>query len=58
LLPYVECDARGVGARPDRCAQAGVRRYPTWIVDGQRLEGVLTVEQLAAASKFVPPTNP
>jgi hypothetical protein len=55
LLPYVECDARGLGARPDRCAQVGVKRYPTWTIDGQRYEGVQTIEQLATASKFPAP---
>ncbi|MBI4246498.1 MAG: hypothetical protein HY728_10210 [Candidatus Rokubacteria bacterium] len=41
-----------MGARPDRCAEAGVRRYPTWVVGGRRLEGVLTLDELAAASGF------
>lgn len=30
MVRYVECDARGEGARPDLCAFAGVRSFPTW----------------------------
>jgi uncharacterized membrane protein len=51
-LPYVECDPRGVGARPDLCSLAGVRAYPTWVIGGQRREGVLSLEDLARLSGF------
>lgn len=30
MVRYVECDAKGEGARLDLCAFAGVRSYPTW----------------------------
>jgi hypothetical protein len=30
----------------------GIRRYPTWIVRGQRYEGVLSLDELARASGF------
>jgi uncharacterized membrane protein len=53
-LPYVECDARGPGARPDLCAQAGVRSYPTWTIQGSRQEGVTPLETLARLSSFTP----
>lgn len=55
MLPYVECDQRGVAAQPARCAAASVRRYPTWVIKGSRYEGVLTLEELAKASGFTPP---
>lgn len=48
----MECDPRGLGARPDRCASAAVRRYPTWVIGSQRLEGVMTLGELATASAF------
>jgi uncharacterized membrane protein len=54
-LPYVECDPAGAGARPDLCAQAGVRTYPTWTVGGNRHEGLTPVDTLAKLSGFVPP---
>jgi len=51
-LPYVECDARRVEARPDLCRQAAVRGYPTWIIAGERLEGVQSLGRLAELSRF------
>ncbi|MEB3307033.1 MAG: hypothetical protein VKK98_02665 [Cyanobacteriota bacterium] len=44
LLPYVECD-RGDEGR-ERCQAADLRVYPTWDLDGRRLEGVRSVEEL------------
>ena len=32
--------------------KAGVRAYPTWIINGQKHEGVLSLERLAELSKF------
>lgn len=40
------------GADPARCEQVRVRAYPTWVVGGQRFEGVMTLAQLARASGF------
>ncbi len=54
-LPYVECDPGRVGARPDLCAQAGVRVFPTWVIRGSRHEGVTSPETLARLSRFAPP---
>jgi len=53
-LPYVECDPSGVNARPDLCEKAGVKAFPTWVVGGQRREGVQSIDALADASKFQP----
>jgi uncharacterized membrane protein len=54
-VPYVECDAKGVNARPDLCAQAGVKSFPTWVMGDQRREGVQSTRALAEFSKFEPP---
>jgi uncharacterized membrane protein len=54
-LPYVECDPAGPGARPDLCAQANVRSFPTWTIGGQRREGVTSLDTLATLSDFTPP---
>lgn len=43
-LPYVECDKEEAGRQ--RCAAADVRVFPTWVLEGNRLEGVQTVEEL------------
>jgi hypothetical protein len=51
----VECDARSPVAEPSRCERAQVRAYPTWVIGGARLEGVLGLEELARASGFATP---
>lgn len=51
-LPYVECDAKGVNARPDLCRQVGVKAFPTWVINGEKREGVLTLNQLAELSSY------
>ena len=48
----MECDAKGAHPRTDLCRQAGVKAYPTWVINGQTREGVLTLDQLAEMSKF------
>ncbi|MDR7563337.1 MAG: vitamin K epoxide reductase family protein [Armatimonadota bacterium] len=54
-LPYVECDPRSPEGNPRACEAAGVRAYPTWIIQGRRYEGVLTLEELARLSGYPPP---
>jgi uncharacterized membrane protein len=51
-LPYVECDAKGVNARPDLCQKVGVKAFPTWLIGDERREGVVSLADLAALSKF------
>jgi glutaredoxin len=51
-LPYVECDPSGVNPRPDLCEKVGVKSFPTWVVGGERREGVQSLETLAELSKF------
>jgi hypothetical protein len=48
----VECDPKGLNARPDLCRQAGVKAYPTWVIGGQTHEGVLSLDKLAEMSRF------
>ncbi|MCS7173915.1 MAG: vitamin K epoxide reductase family protein [Armatimonadetes bacterium] len=54
-LPYVECDPRSPEGNPRACETAGVRAYPTWVIQGRRYEGVLTLEELARRSGYPPP---
>jgi glutaredoxin len=49
-LPYVECDKDDRGRQ--RCTTAGIRAFPTWILKGDRREGVLTLEELKIWSGF------
>lgn len=52
-LPYVECTPQGRNGPPSPvCRTAGVARYPTWVIDGDRYARVLTPEQLAEYSDF------
>jgi uncharacterized membrane protein/glutaredoxin len=55
MLPYVECDANGAGARPDLCERAAVKSFPTWVIGDQRLEGTQSLDTLARASRFPGP---
>ena len=49
----MECDPTGDHKTlAERCVQAGVHAYPTWIINGQKYEGVLSLERLAELSKF------
>lgn len=52
MIPYVECDPKGVNPRPDLCARIGVRAYPTWVIGNERREGVLSLEQIAELAGF------
>lgn len=51
-LPYVECERSEAGRQ--RCNQARIRAYPTWVKGGERREGVLTLEELQSWSGFRP----
>lgn len=52
-LPYIECSPFGSGGpQASACSDMGIKSYPTWIIDGQRHVGVLTLEELARYSDF------
>ena len=57
-LPYVECDPKGVNARPDLCQKAGVKSFPTWVLGDKRREGVQTPQALADFSDFKESSKP
>ena len=41
-----------MNARRDLCDQVPVQAYPTWVIDGKKYEGVMSLERLAELSKF------
>jgi len=48
----VECDGRSPLGDPVRCDSARVRRFPTWIIAGNRYEGVMSLDEIAKASHY------
>ncbi len=48
----MECDPRGVSARPELCRQLAIRAYPTWVIDVHRVEGLMSLDELARLSGF------
>ena len=57
-LPYVECSPGGrQGPKNAACTVRNIRDYPTWIIDGRRSTGVISVAELARASGFEQPTE-
>ncbi|OIP71408.1 MAG: Vitamin K epoxide reductase [Oscillatoriales cyanobacterium CG2_30_44_21] len=52
LIPYVECDAKGVNPQTQLCQQKGITGFPTWEIDGKMLSGRRSLEELAEASKY------
>jgi uncharacterized membrane protein len=57
-LPYVECSSGGPGSpQTPACRAAGINQYPTWIIDGKRIQEVLTPTRLAELTGFRPPAT-
>jgi uncharacterized membrane protein len=55
-LPYVECAPNGPkGGLTATCATLGIQNYPTWIIDGRRYTGRLSLRELARYSGFAVP---
>lgn len=58
-LPYVECSTGGQGSpQTTECAKRGIKTYPTWFINGQRYEEVLTPARLGSMTGFQPPAAP
>jgi uncharacterized membrane protein len=52
-LPYVECSPHGRNSpRATVCELEQIRNYPTWTMEGRRIERLLEVKALAAFSGF------
>ncbi|OQB05715.1 MAG: hypothetical protein BWY19_00848 [bacterium ADurb.Bin212] len=46
-IDYVECDPSGEGANPDECKANEIEGYPTWIYEGTKYPGEMSLEKLA-----------
>lgn len=52
-IPYVECSPNGRSQPQAKdCSDAGIRSYPTWIINGQRHVGAQALENLARYSGY------
>jgi uncharacterized membrane protein len=52
-VPYIECSPGGPKApSAPTCTEAGIKSYPTWIINGQRYVGTQTLENLAQYSQY------
>ncbi len=52
-LPYVECSPNGRnGTVALECVSAGIESYPTWVIRGERVTGVLAPGELARRTRF------
>jgi len=57
IINYVECsEPDGQGQTP-ACQEAGITGYPTWEINGERLSGTQSLEELAQLSGYDGPTN-
>lgn len=53
FLPYVECAPHGPrGPRATACQLAEIRNYPTWMIDGRKVERLMPPELLAKLTGF------
>lgn len=52
-LPYVECSPEGrTGPMNFTCVANEVKDYPTWVINGRRYVGLVSVDELARLSRF------
>lgn len=48
---YVECSLPNAAGQTQECTNQGIQSYPTWeFADGNRISGVLSLEQLSSLS--------
>jgi uncharacterized membrane protein len=56
-IPYIECAADGKNAQPQACVDAGVKGFPSWVINGQLSSGIKTLEELADLTGYKGPRN-
>ncbi|MBL1209600.1 vitamin K epoxide reductase family protein [Geminocystis sp. GBBB08] len=57
LLSKIECDPKGIAPAPQKCVDAKIRAFPTWIINGETYEGVQTLDKLAKLTGYKGKTN-
>lgn len=53
----VECDPKGVAPSPQKCIDAKIKAFPTWIINGNTYEGVQSLEKLVQLTGYTGKTN-
>lgn len=53
----VECAPDGLKGEPEKCVAAQIRAFPTWVINGQVYEGLLTLEKLGELTGYTGDTN-
>jgi len=57
-IPYTECSTPDGRSQLEVCNEAGIESYPTWeFADGERVSGVLSLEELADKTSCELPTE-
>lgn len=51
-INYIECHPQGKNSQTELCKTAGLEGFPTWDIQGKRLVGRQTLEELANASGY------
>jgi uncharacterized membrane protein/glutaredoxin len=52
LVPYIECDSKGVNPQTELCQKKGITGFPTWEINGKMLSGERSLDELATASGY------
>jgi|SRR3989344_4800811 len=47
---YIECAEDAFNNEREKCIQAGITGYPTWIINGEKVLGTKSMKQLAELS--------
>lgn len=49
-MQYVECDPNGPNNNAQLCTDLGIDGYPTWIINGEKMPGEVSIDTLAKLS--------
>eukprot|EP00411_Alexandrium_monilatum_P044038 CAMPEP_0175483244 /NCGR_PEP_ID=MMETSP0095-20121207/79388_1 /TAXON_ID=311494 /ORGANISM="Alexandrium monilatum, Strain CCMP3105" /LENGTH=224 /DNA_ID=CAMNT_0016784947 /DNA_START=59 /DNA_END=731 /DNA_ORIENTATION=- len=52
VAPFLECGTEGKRRQKIECREAGIKEYPTWVINGKRLVGAQKLADLAELSGF------
>ncbi len=56
-INMVECDGRGKNGNPQKCIDAQVKAFPTWVIDGKVYQGVQSLDKLADLTGYTGDRN-